>query len=270
MMSNRPCGGGLTEIKRGEKMDALILAGSVNNGKLKECSPVVNEALIPIGDKAMVQYVVEAITKSAKIDRAIIVGPAELFRPLFVQNDKMLFAMGGETIIKGVLNGLKLASSKKVLIATSDIPLLTPEAVDMFIDDCLKHQDVELFYPIVPKEVNDREFPGVKRTYVNLKDGIFTGGNIFLVNQEIVPKCAAKAEKMVSLRKSPLALAKLIGIGFIIKFLLRQLTIKEAENRVSKLLGVAGKAIVSPYPQIGVDVDKPSDLELVRKVLSKT
>ncbi|MBS4024415.1 MAG: nucleotidyltransferase family protein [Clostridia bacterium] len=251
-------------------MDALILAGSVNNDKLRECSPVANEAFIPIGGKAMVQYVVEAIKKSSQIERIIIVGPPEQFQPLFAQDEKILFAMRGETIIQGTLNGLKLTSSSQVLIATSDIPLLTPEAVDMFIKDCLEHQNVELFYPIVPKEVNDRDFPGVKRTYVKLKDGIFTGGNLFLVNPEIVPRCAAKAEEIVSLRKSPLALAKLIGVGFIIKFLLRQLTIAEAENQVSKLLGVVGKAIVSPYPEIGVDVDKPSDLELVRKVLSKT
>jgi hypothetical protein len=45
------------------------------------------------------------------------------------------------------------------------------------------------------------------------------------------------------------------------------LSLENAEKAVSKMVGVKGTAIVSPYPEIGIDVDKYSDLELARKLL---
>ena len=72
---------------------------------------------------------------------------------------------------------------------------------------------------------------------------------------------------MISLRKDPVGLCKTIGPGFILKFLLRRLTIREAEEKFSQLLGFKGVAVKCIYPEIGMDVDKPSDLDLVEQVL---
>ena len=36
-------------------VDAVVLAGSPNNGPLRECSTVSHEALIPLGAKTMVE-----------------------------------------------------------------------------------------------------------------------------------------------------------------------------------------------------------------------
>jgi hypothetical protein len=63
-------------------------------------------------------------------------------------------------------------------------------------------------------------------------------------------------------------LSRQIGLLFILKFLLKRLSLSEVELQFSKLLSIKGKAIVLDYPEIGIDVDKPSDLELVRKILA--
>jgi hypothetical protein len=39
-----------------------------------------------------------------------------------------------------------------------------------------------------------------------------------------------------------------------------------AERRVSELVGVRGRAVISDYPEIGVDMDKASDLELIQEL----
>ena len=62
-------------------------------------------------------------------------------------------------------------------------------------------------------------------------------------------------------------MCKTIGFGFILKFLLRRLSIKEAEEKFSRLLGFKGVAVKCIYPEISMDVDKPSDLDLVEQVL---
>ena len=84
---------------------------------------------------------------------------------------------------------------------------------------------------------------------------------------EIVESRVNLADELISLRKDPVGLCKTIGPGFILKFLLRRLTIREAEEKFSQLLGFKGVAVKCIYPEIGMDVDKPSDLDLVEQVL---
>jgi len=54
----------------------------------------------------------------------------------------------------------------------------------------------------------------------------------------------------------------------LLKFLTRSLTIAEAEQKASMLLGrIKGVVVVSKYPEVGVDVDKPDDLALALRTL---
>jgi len=175
----------------------------------------------------------------------------------------------GATILQSLLNALEpldITSESKVLVVTSDIPLITGEIIDSFLNKC-DREDADIIYPVVPKSLNQAKYPGVKRTYAKLKDGVYTGGNVFLINPQIVKACAPKAEELVRLRKSPLQLVNYIGVMYFLKYIFRSLSIKDAEERISQLFNIKGKAIIVTYPEIGVDVDKPSDLELVEKIL---
>lgn len=248
------------------QVDALVIAGGYNNDKLQKCSEVAKEALIPIGERVMVEYVVDALENTPGIKKITVVGPIEL-KDIFANKKHLLVAEEGESAIDSIINGLELLQpSGSLLILTADIPLINPAAITGFLEAC-KEKDIDIFYPIVPKEINEASYPGMKRTYVTIKDGTFTGGNAFLVNPKIVKKCAEKGKKLVKLRKSPIALSSLIGWTFIIKLISKRLTLKEAEEKFSKLLDVKCKTVISPYPEIGIDVDKPSDLQLVKKVI---
>ncbi|MBE9506708.1 MAG: hypothetical protein IMY86_01545, partial [Chloroflexi bacterium] len=46
-------------------------------------------------------------------------------------------------------------------------------------------------------------------------------------------------------------------------------SLAEAERRGSKALDVRGKAVPFPYAEIGMDVDKPFQLEIVRAELEE-
>lgn len=248
--------------------DAIILAGGENSKQLNLISPQCYEALIEIAGKPMVGFVAQALAASDQVDRIFIVGPAgELAQCEFPPNTCIL--AGGETIIETIRLGMRaLGHTRRVLVVTADIPLLTPEAVNHFLLQCTS-VDADLYYPIVPKEVNERCYPGNKRTYVRLKEGTFTGGNIFLVNPVIIEHCMEVAEQIIANRKNPLKLCQMLGWSFVIRFLLGVLHLKDVECRVSQLLGVTGAVVESPYAELGIDVDKPSDLELVRAMFSR-
>ncbi|MDR3592705.1 MAG: nucleotidyltransferase family protein [Negativicutes bacterium] len=243
--------------------DAIILAGGENSKRLSTYTPQCYEALIEIAGKPMVTFVAEALAASRQVDRIFVLGPAEaLARCKFPPG--CIILEGGQTIVKTIRIGMAaLEHSRRVLVATADIPLLTAAAVDDFLAQCAR-VEADLYYPIVPQEVNERHYPGNRRTYVRLKEGTFTGGNLFLVNPAIVERCVDVAEAMIDNRKNPLKLCRMLGWSFVVRFLCGILRLKDVEKRVSELLQVTGAVILSPYPELGIDVDKPSDLEMVR------
>ncbi len=248
-------------------LDAVVLAGSSNEGPLRECSEVRYEALIPIGEKIMVQYVVEALLRCRQIRRVVVVGPVAELSPFFNgERVSVIESRGG--IMENIEAGLKsVLGAGRVLLVTSDIPMLTTQAVNDFLELC-GDMSGDLYYPIISKQVVESKFPTTRRTYVNLKEGVFTGGNLFLINPAIFKQCVENGQKIISLRKSPVGLCRLIGLGFVLKFLMRSLTIAEAEQKASQLLGmIKGIVVMSKYPEVGVDVDKPADLTLALKTL---
>jgi hypothetical protein len=145
----------------------------------------------------------------------------------------------------------------RVLVATADIPHLTPEAVRFVLE---RAPEAALVYPIVPKEAVEARFPGNRRTYARLKEGTFTGGNLLLLDKALFFQALPLARRVVALRKRPLALARLIGLDILLKLLLGRLSLPELEARARRILGVEARALVTPHPEVGVDVDKEEDL----------
>jgi len=72
----------------------------------------------------------------------------------------------------------------------------------------------------------------------------------------------------VALRKKPLQMARLLGLYYLLKLITGRLSIAEIERRIEQKLHFKGAAVVTPFAEIGIDVDKPSDLALVREVLA--
>ncbi|HHW39610.1 MAG TPA: NTP transferase domain-containing protein [Syntrophomonadaceae bacterium] len=255
-----------------DRVNAVILAGggSIHDRSTPDEGP--NKALVGIGSCQMVDYVVNALRRSPGVAGIVLVGPESLQESLR-EPQGILFAAAGRSPLGSfaagvaVLDGLPdRGGTEWVLACTGDIPFLTPEAVADFLDRC-RRREADVYYPIIPREAAEEKFPGVRRTYVRLQEGSFTGGNLFLANRRIIDDCLPRAEEFIRLRKKPVALAGLVGFGILLKYLCGRLRLQEAERRVCSLFGIRGAAVITPYAEIGVDVDKPSDLELARKLL---
>jgi molybdopterin-guanine dinucleotide biosynthesis protein A len=247
--------------------DAIILAGGVNTVVLRNMTQQQYEAMIDIAGEPMVAFVARALAASQKIGRILVVGPRqELEKISFPGCVRVL--EGGRTVLDTIQVGMQqLGHNHKTLVATADIPLLTVQAVDHFIQQC-GEKEADLYYPIVAKEVHNRQYPNNKRTYVQLKEGLFTGGNLFMVKPDVVPQCLEIAERIIANRKSPFQLCRMLGWTFVFRFLCKSLTLAAAEKRVSEVLGITGAVLQTPYPEVGIDVDKPTDLELVRALFA--
>ena len=154
--------------------------------------------------------------------------------------------------------------SRHVLIVSSDIPALTPQIVDWLVA-AAQETDDEVYYSLIPREKMETRFPGSKRSYFYFKDGVFTGSDINLMSADLLVHGHAKAPALIEARKNIFQQAGLIGWDILLLFALRQLTVADAARMASERLQLKGRALICPYAEAGMDVDKPGQYELVKR-----
>lgn len=250
------------------KFDALVIAGGKNEGALKEYSNAEYESLIEIAGQPMVQHVLNAVEGVDEIEDIVMVGPEQLNK--VTGKDYNIIKPEG-TLVDNIKRGIEaLNDDHYIIILTSDIPLVTPAIIKDFIKSCQQEQEHDFFYPLISKENNLKKYPEVERTYVHLKEGVYTGGNVVMVSPSIIQGPLDWYDQLLSLRKKPFKMSQMLGWKIIIKFIFRQLTIPELEARISSIIGHKCKALIVNYPEIGFDVDKPSDLKMMKEKYLKS
>jgi GTP:adenosylcobinamide-phosphate guanylyltransferase len=255
-------------------MDAIVSAGGVPvaEDRLYPYTQGRPKAMVDVAGKAMVQWVLDALSGSKMIDNVIVVGLTEKSgikcrKPLYyVPNQgKML-----DNLRAGARKVLEInKKAKHALLVSSDIPTITPEMVDWVVRAAMK-SDEDVYYNVIQREVMEKRFPGSKRTWTRLKDMQVCGGDMNVGRLSlIVDDDNPMWEKITDARKSPLKQASLIGMNTAIPLLFRQLTLEKAVSNIMKRLDITGQALVCPYAEIGMDVDKPHQLEMLRADLKK-
>jgi GTP:adenosylcobinamide-phosphate guanylyltransferase len=254
-------------------MDAIVIAGGIPNPEDPLYSFLKGDAkaLVDVAGKPMVQWVLDALGGATHVDNVILVGLSPkndltCKKPLhFVSNQGRMLA----NIVAGVSKALELNKKNKyVLVVSSDIPAIKPEMVDWLVDTCMETKD-DLYYGVCPRDVMEARFPGSKRTYTHLKDMDVCGADMNITHVRMTTEHLDMWEQLIGSRKNPLRAASIIGFGTLLALFTRRLTLEDAVRRVSARIGIKGRAIVWPYAEPCMDVDKPSQLELLREDLEK-
>jgi hypothetical protein len=160
--------------------------------------------------------------------------------------------------------------SERLLLSTCDVPLITPDTVRDLVERCLT-LDADVCFPVVSQEVMERAYPGSGRTFAPLADGRFAAGGLAvarpdlgLVTPEGRERCRRVLEALVGRRKRAWKQARTFGLGTLFLFIIGRLTLAQAERRVSRVLGITGKVVISARAELAMDVDKPYHLDVVR------
>jgi len=250
---------------------AVVTAGwsPSDDDPLAEYTQGRPKALIPIAGKPMIAYVVDALAGSRYIQHIIIVAldpAAEVRFPVPVE-----YVPDAGGLLANAEAGLQYALDyypdlDAILLSSSDVPTITPAIVDAFIEECL-HTDHDLYYSIVERPVMEARFPEARRSYIHLREGDFAGGDLLLIRPSITLSQRDLWQSLAGARKNALQQARMIGLWPLLKLITRRLSLAEAERRGGKALNVRGRGVPFPYAEIGMDVDKPFQLEIVRAEL---
>jgi hypothetical protein len=117
------------------------------------------------------------------------------------------------------------------------------------------------------KRVHLAKYPDVPHTWAPLRDGTFCGTGFVTIRPRVWPSLERFIEQLGHARKNPLHLARLFGWDVLLRFAFRRLSIAAAEERASRIIGAKVRAVVSPYPEIGVNVDRVSDIALAERLV---
>ncbi len=257
---------------------AVIPAGyGESDAILCNAENVKSKALLKLGEKTFLEHIIKALEDSGIVDHAYILGleKEDLNFDLKTSLGVSFYKDDSDVIDKGNNFRKRFYSDRPepehFIVISVDLPLITGELVKNFIEDCHKHSNGTLdgyfFYSVADKKDMVKKFPNSTRSYTNLKDISFCGGDLMLVNPRIMDDQTELLKKLRKNRKSAILMMILVNPILVVKYLTKTLTLKELVRRVNK--GVFKKqnmvyAIPSP-PELAMDVDKPIHLEVVRE-----
>jgi len=254
-------------------MDAIVTAGGIPQPKdlLYADAKGDPKALIDVAGKPMVQWVLDALSGAQQVDNVIVIGLTAksgltCSKPIhYISNQGRMLA----NIIAGVDKVLELnPSTEYVLIVSSDIPAVQSAHIDWLIETAMQTQD-DIYYGVCPQEVMETRFPDSHRTYTHLKDMQICGADMNITHVRMATEHLDMWEELIGNRKSPLRQAAAIGLDTLLLLAARRLTLADAVERVSKRLGIRGRAIVWEHAEPCMDVDKPHQLEIMRADLAR-
>lgn len=251
-------------------VNSVVLAGGNNGPEMLAATGVENRALTPLGGTTMLGCVVAALSAAPPVGRVFVVGPVP-------PSGDYTTVTGGETMLDNLMAGLTAAQADgdgPVLVSTSDIPFLTPAAVEDFVRQA-SASGADLCFSYVPVELCYAKYPQMKRTAIKVREGRVTLGNLFLVNPRFLMAHRTTIMQAYAARKSPFQVGRLLGWGLLARFLGAQalspalLPVSRLEAGVARLIGGGCRvsAVRSEFPEIGTDVDKPDDVAAAREIL---
>jgi GTP:adenosylcobinamide-phosphate guanylyltransferase len=254
-------------------MDAIVTAGGVPQPgePLYEYTQGRSKALLKIAGKPMIQWVLDALEGSDLVRRVFVVGLTKDSGVIGKKITAFLPSQGSmlDNIRSGAIHLLEFdPQANLVLSVSSDIPGITPEMVNWLVETA-QQTDHDAYYNIITRQVMEARYPSSRRSYVHLKGMEVCGGDMNVFRARQVLGKDSLWDRIIDARKNALKQAALVGFDTLFLLLIRGLTIERAEKTATNRLGLTARALLCPYAEIGMDVDKPHQLEIMRAELER-
>ncbi|MFN3309908.1 MAG: NTP transferase domain-containing protein, partial [Anaerolineales bacterium] len=248
-------------------LPAIVTAGGIPQAgePLYPLSKGRAKALLPIAGKPMIQWVLEALESAEQISQVVVVGA---LLPEEMRTSKVQATIPNQgDMLSNILAGMKKVlelepKAHHVVLVSSDIPAITGKIVDWLVQTTMQ-TDEDVYYTVIERRVMEAKYPQSRRSYTRLKDIEVCGGDMNVVRATLAAQNQEMWKKIIAARKNVFKQAALIGFDTLILLLLRQITLDKAVRTVAARMKISGRAILCPYAELGMDIDKPHQFEIV-------
>lgn len=268
-----------------------MLAGHRAGGDaLAAAHGVRRKCLLPVAGRPMLVRVVEALAASPSVDRLVVSidepeALAGLDRLRELRADGRLAVAGSAA--SPVASALAAAAAiaplsaaaqalappqpqppphpRPVLITTADNVLLSPALVEWFCAQA-RTADADLLVALAKAQALLERYPEVRRTFLELRCGAYTGCNLFAVMAEDGWSVVRFWRRVEAERKRPWRLVRAFGLAPLLRYATGRLTLEDALGVASSRTAARIAAVFPPFPEAAIDVDKESDLVLAERI----
>jgi len=250
------------------RVTALLLAGSRSGGDpFAKRYGVEAKALIPIAGEAMVLRPLRALLASKSVAAVrILTQEPDLIAPVLFDDDRWAIEPSQGTIA-ATLERICMDERTQwpLLVTTADHALLEAAMIDQF---CAEGEGADLALAVVTRSALMKRLPQSRRTWIGFRRGKYTGANLFLLGSPKAMRAIALWREVEQDRKKGWRLLLALGWPGLLG-LLRLRTLDQTLDAMGRRLGLSLRAVRLDDPLAAVDVDKPSDYELVTDILSR-
>jgi len=248
----------------------VALAGGLLESDFRRAGyDVPNKAYLPVDGEVMLVRVLRALRGARSVTQVRCVTQARAAAtepPVAALCDAVIEP--GYDLISSVIAGFEgLGDEERVLVVATDLPLLTPAAVDHFTERIEQIAPLDIAYGFVERRLHERRYPHVRHTWVRLREGTFCGAGISMIRAGSVRRVETVLREFVAARKSPAKMASLFSPLLALKILFGQVGVAELEHRASELTGLVCRGVICPDPEVAVNIDRLQDLKTVKAIL---
>lgn len=242
--------------------NALVLAGSRGGADpLAAYAGVADKALIEIAGRTMLSRVVAAL-RGAGAARIMVAWSSPAVRDHALSLGVEAIAAASGPSASAALGLERLGAP--LLVTTADHALLRPEWIAAFLAAVPPQADVAVL--LARRDVVEAAVPETRRTYLRFSDGGWSGCNLFWLATPDAAAAIALWREVEDDRKRPWRIVRRLGPLLLLRYLAGRLSLAAALTRIGALAGVRAAMVPSPFGLAAVDVDKPADLDLVRRL----
>jgi CTP:molybdopterin cytidylyltransferase MocA len=243
---------------------ALVLAGSRGGvDPVAAYGGASHKALIQLGGETLLARVVGALKTAGAARIAVISSDADVRIEIARLGVEALDEAAGPSL--SVKTGAERLGTPLV-VTTADHALLQPEWVTRFLADI--PADVDVAALVAGRAIVETAAPGTRRTWLKLADGDWSGCNLFYLADDRSLGVVDLWRRVEAERKRPWKMARILGPGMLLRYATGRLALRDAATQLGKLAGVRAAIVETPFGLASVDVDKPADLDLVRRMVA--
>lgn len=255
----------------------LFSVGHTRNAR-KQFKDVPNIDLLQVNGEPMIMHVYKALCRSKYMQKIIVVAAPEIEEALNLkENPKVVFVEDRGDAARNVEFGIEeISKGDLIMFIPSDLVLVTPQGLDSLLERVLEEKDVDIFFPIISREVCEKKYPEERRTYARFKEGQYTGAHIeflrpapFLEHADRVKANKENLYNIYYMRKNTLGIARFLGLKLTLKYIFGTLSPGDVENHVFEKYNVSAKALYWDDPDLSTDLSEPRDIQMIQRVLKE-
>jgi 2-C-methyl-D-erythritol 4-phosphate cytidylyltransferase len=257
---------------------AAVLAGRRSaDDPLADAAGAPHRALLDIHGTPMLERVLRTLVATPCIGEIVVSidtprlleefpGISELIAD---DDSRIVVVEATDSPSKSVLEIIDDGSPEQpVLVTTADHALLDVPMIETFLARA-EARGGDVAVALVPSKVIRERFPEAKRTYLRFADERYSGANLFAFLTPRAREAVRFWTRAESFRKRPWRLVATFGLRALVLFLRRRLDLEKAFEEISGSVGIRVHPVVMDRAEAAVDVDKLSDLALVREILAQ-